>query len=156
MAGYQWAEGPVWIGGSDGYLLASDPPQNVIHRWSPKSPVARVWLRPSGYQGPPTPRLREAGANGLFLGRGGLLIADSGNRCITQSRPGHQGKNGYRRQASRASGLTAPTICVCHRPMVSIYFTDPAYGLTDTEKSPDRELDFTGVFRIAPDNSASA
>ena len=30
--GYQWAEGPVWIGGADGFLLASDPPKNVIFR----------------------------------------------------------------------------------------------------------------------------
>jgi gluconolactonase len=29
MDGFQWAEGPVWIGGPDGYLLASDRRQRM-------------------------------------------------------------------------------------------------------------------------------
>lgn len=151
MDGYQWAEGPVWIGGADGHLLASDPPQNVIYQWSPKS-GGRVWLRPSGYQGPPTPRLREAGSNGLFLGRGGLLVADSGNRCITQIDLDTKTRSVI---VDRFEGkrLNSPND-LCVSPVDgSIYFTDPAYGLAGTEKSPDRELDFTGVFRVAPDNS---
>lgn len=151
MDGYQWAEGPVWIGGPDGYLLASDPPRNVIHQWSPKS-GGSVWLQPSGYQGPPTPRLREAGSNGLFLGRGGLVIADSGNRCIGRIDLATKTKSVI---VDKFEGkrLNSPND-LCISPIDgSIYFTDPAYGLTDTEKSPDRELDFTGVFRIAPDNS---
>jgi len=153
MAGYQWAEGPVWVGGPDGFLLASDPPQNVIHRWSPKDGGSE-WLRPSGYQGPPTPRLREAGSNGLFLGRGGLLIADSGNRCITRLDLATKTRTVI---VDKFEGkrLNSPNDLCVSPTDGSIYFTDPAYGLTDTEKSPDRELDFTGVFRIAPDNSIS-
>ncbi|MEY4965444.1 MAG: hypothetical protein RL274_1027 [Pseudomonadota bacterium] len=151
MDGYQWAEGPVWIGGADGFLLASDPPKNVIFQWSPKS-GGSVWLQPSGYQGPPTPRLREAGSNGLFLGRGGLLIADSGNRCISQIDIPTKTRSVI---VDRFEGkrLNSPND-LCVSPIDgSIYFTDPAYGLTGTDKSPDRELNFTGVFRIAPDNS---
>ena len=149
--GYQWAEGPVWIGGADGFLLASDPPKNVIFQWSPKS-GGSVWLQSSGYQGPPTPRLREAGSNGLFLGRGGLLIADSGNRCISQIDIPTKTRSVI---VDRFEGkrLNSPND-LCVSPIDgSIFFTDPAYGLTGTDKSPDRELDFTGVFRIAPDNS---
>ena len=149
--GYQWAEGPVWIGGADGFLLASDPPKTVIFQWSPKS-GGSVWLQPSGYQGPPTPRLREAGSNGLFLGRGGLLIADSGNRCISQIDIPTKTRSVI---VDRFEGkrLNSPND-LCVSPIDgSIFFTDPAYGLTGTDKSPDRELDFTGVFRIAPDNS---
>ena len=31
--GYIWSEGPVWVGGEDGYLLFSDVPGNAIYRW---------------------------------------------------------------------------------------------------------------------------
>src|SRR3990170_4062773 len=68
--GYQWTEGPVWVGGEDGHLLFSDVPGNAIFRWDGKRTSA--FLAPSGYQGFPIPAsLREAGSNGLTLGRGG-------------------------------------------------------------------------------------
>jgi gluconolactonase len=34
----------------------------------------------------------------------------------------------------------------------AIYFTDPPYGLAGIQKSPLRELSYTGVFRVTPDN----
>lgn len=153
MDGFQWCEGPVWVGGADGFLLASDPPKNTIFQWSPKA-GGSVWLQPSGYQGPPTPRLREAGSNGLFLGRGGLVIADSGNRCIGHIDLATKKKTVI---ADRFEGkrFNSPND-LCISPIDgAIYFTDPAYGLAGIEKSPDRELDYTGVFRIAPDNSVT-
>lgn len=148
--GFQWCEGPVWVGGANGFLLASDPPKNIIFQWSPKGGRSE-WLQPSGYQGPPTPRLREAGSNGLFLGRGGLVIADSGNRGI-----GHidlkTKKKAVIVDQFEGKRFNSPND-LCVSPIDgSIYFTDPAYGLAGTEKSPDRELDFTGVFRVSPDN----
>ena len=36
-----------------------------------------------------------------------------------------------------------------------VYFTDPPYGLLNSFTSPDRELDYTGVFRLNPDNSVT-
>jgi gluconolactonase len=33
-----------------------------------------------------------------------------------------------------------------------VYFTDPPYGLGGVQKSPLRELRYTGVFRVTPDN----
>ena len=30
--------------------------------------------------------------------------------------------------------------------------TDPPYGLADVQKSPLREMPYTGVFRVTPDN----
>ena len=75
--GFIWSEGPVWVGGEDGYLLFSDVPGNAIYRWDGKRTTA--FLAPSGYQNFPIPdSIREGGSNGLALGRGGLLIADSG------------------------------------------------------------------------------
>ena len=81
--GFIWTEGPVWVGAEDGHLLFSDVPGNAIYSWDGKR--ATVFLAPSGYQGFPIPAsLREAGSNGLALGRGGLLIADSGNRALAR------------------------------------------------------------------------
>ena len=81
--GYIWTEGPVWVGGEDGYLLFSDVPGNAIYSWDGKRTTA--FLAPSGYNGFPIPAtLREAGSNGLALGRGGLLIADSGTRALAR------------------------------------------------------------------------
>lgn len=151
--GFQWAEGPIWIGGADGFLLASDPPKNIIFQWSPKGGRSE-WLQPSGYEGPPTPRLREAGSNGLFLGRGGIVVADSGNRCIGRIDLKTKAKSVI---VDRFEGkrFNSPND-LCISPIDgSIYFTDPAYGLTGTDKSPDRELDFTGVFRVTPDNKVT-
>ena len=75
-SGYIWTEGPVWLGGEQGQLLFSDVPGNAIYSWDGKRTTA--FLAPSGYQGFPIPAtLREAGSNGLALGRGGLLLADS-------------------------------------------------------------------------------
>src|SRR6187402_1936623 len=51
--GYIWTEGPVWVGGEDGYLLFSDVPGNAIHSWDGKR--ATVFLAPSGYQNFPIP-----------------------------------------------------------------------------------------------------
>ena len=37
----------------------------------------------------------------------------------------------------------------------AVYFTDPPYGLAGVQKSPLRELTYTGVFRVAPNNQVS-
>jgi gluconolactonase len=38
-------------------------------------------------------------------------------------------------------------------PSGAIYFTDPPYGLKDADASPLRELDYCGLYRLAPDGS---
>ena len=147
--GYIWTEGPVWVGGDEGRLLFSDVPGNAIYMWDGKRTTP--FLAPSGYQGFPIPdSLREPGSNGLALGRGGLLLADSGTRAVvrvdlaTRQRTiiadGYQGKR-----------FNSPNDLVLARNG-DLYLTDPPYGLTGTQKSPLRELTYTGVFRIAPDN----
>ena len=44
--GYTWSEGPVWVK-KGGYLLFSDVPENVIHKWSAAKGIEE-FLRPSG------------------------------------------------------------------------------------------------------------
>ncbi len=155
--GFQWCEGPVWVGGPDGYLLASDPPKNIIFQWSPKTGRS-VWLTPSGYQGPPSPRFREPGSNGLFLsyksGRDGLVIADSGGRGISGIDLTTKKKTVL---ADRFEGkrFNSPND-LCVSPVDgAIYFSDPPYGLAGVQQSPDREMDYTGVFRLGRDGKVT-
>src|SRR5206468_7904449 len=79
--GIKWAEGPVWVR-DGGYLLFSDPPANIMRRWSAKDGVS-VFLEPSGTGGLDPKLVREAGSNGLAMDHHGrLLIANSGGGSI--------------------------------------------------------------------------
>src|SRR5262245_62461524 len=46
--GFLHAEGPVWVGGANGYLLTSDTQVNHIVKWSPTEGRS-IWLENSGY-----------------------------------------------------------------------------------------------------------
>jgi gluconolactonase len=150
--GLIWSEGPVWVGGADGYLLVSDVVGNAIYRWSP-SDGKSIWRKPAGLESGDASGFRESGTNGLLLARGGLVVADCGNRALaridlrtrekTLLCTHYQGKR-----------FNSPNDLVLARDG-SIFFTDPPYGLAGVHDSPLRELDFTGVFRLAPDNRVS-
>ncbi|MGC4252089.1 MAG: SMP-30/gluconolactonase/LRE family protein [Sphingobium sp.] len=148
--GFQWSEGPLWIGGRGGYLLISDPQANIIRRWSARDGL-RDWLHPSGLDGPADPLLREPGTNGLAWGRRGLIVADSGNRCI-----GHIDLRTGRKRviADRFDGkrFNSPNDLAVSPIDGVIYFTDPTWGLVAGADSPAREMDYTGVFRIGTDD----
>ena len=153
MDGFRLSEGPVWVGGRDGYLLASDVPGNVIRRWSARD-GASEFLRPSGYAAGPSVMIREPGSNGLILARGGLVMADGGNRVLARLDLRTKTKAVI---CSHFEGrrLNSPNDLVLHQDG-SIYFTDPANGLVGGVASPWRELDFTGVMRMAPDGTVTA
>ena len=147
--GYIWTEGPVWVGGEEGHLLFSDVPGNAIYSWDGKR--TSVFLAPSGYQGFPIPAsIREAGSNGLALGRGGLLIADSGTRALARVDLATRQKAVFA-ESYQGKRFNSPNDLVVARDG-AVYFTDPPFGLAGVEKSPLRELTYTGVFRVTPDN----
>jgi len=50
--------------------------------------------------------------------------------------------------------FNSPNDMVLH-PTGMIYFTDPPFGLNNVFNSPDREMDYTGVFRLNPDNTVT-
>jgi gluconolactonase len=152
MAGFVLSEGPVWIGGPDGYLLASDVRGNRILSWSP-SEGAGEFLNPSGYAGAPTPMFREAGSNGLIVARGGLVMADTGNRGIARLDLKTRRKTMLCR-TFEGRRFNSPNDLVLARDG-AIYFTDPPFGLNGGAQSPYRELDFSAIFRLAPDNSVA-
>lgn len=149
LDGFTWSEGPVWVGGKDGFLLVSDVPANKILRWSPTA-GGSVWLTPSGYAGPETNSLREAGSNGLILARGGLVIGDSGNRCVSRIDLKTQKKTVL---ASGFEGkrFNSPNDLVLARDG-AIYFSDPPWGLKGDWNSPYRQTDYSGVYRLGSDN----
>lgn len=143
---FRWAEGPVWDKAHD-QLLFSDVPGNVVHAWNPDKGY-RVFLKPSGCTSP-NPAAREPGSNGLaFDAKGNLLLCEHGDRRVSRYVAG-QGKTTLadRHQGKR---LNSPNDLTVHSSG-AIYFTDPVYGLPQGENDPARELDFCGVFRIAPD-----
>lgn len=144
VTGIRWAEGPVWLAGSNA-LLFSDPPANMIRRWSRRDGVA-VFLSPSGATDPDPKTIREAGSNGLALAAdGALIIADSGNRALMRC-----DLTTKRRVALvdryRGKRFNSPNDLHIARNG-AIYFTDPPYGLVDGDTSPLRELPHNGVYR---------
>jgi len=148
--GFRWVEGPVWSAAA-GELLFSDIPNNVIMAWNPQTGI-REFLKPAGFTGI-GPYGREPGSNGLaFDAKGALLLAEHGDRRIARL-PQRSGKLTV---ADRWEGkrFNSPNDLVVDSSG-AIYFTDPVYGLPEGAKDPGREMDFAGVFRIAPDGAVS-
>jgi len=148
--GFGWAEGPVWLPATEGReacLLFSDIPRNRINRWRPGTGVD-VFLEPSGSSGP-DPTGREQGSNGLTLDREGrLLLCEHGDRRVSRME-----RDGGRRtlaDAFEGRRLNSPNDAAVHSSG-AIYFTDPPYGLPKQWDDPHRELDWCGVYRLAPD-----
>ncbi len=145
--GYDWSEGPVWIK-EGGYLLFSDVPQNVVHRWK-EGEKAAPYLTPSGYTGS-EPRGGETGSNGLTLDREGrLVLAQHGDRRVARmDAPLSAPKAEFVTLADRYEGarFNSPNDLVFDSKG-NLYFTDPAYGMEKQWDDPRREMSYAGVFR---------
>ncbi|WP_294391055.1 SMP-30/gluconolactonase/LRE family protein [uncultured Sphingomonas sp.] len=142
--GMQWAEGPVWVR-DGGYLLFSDPPANIIRRWS-RNDGASLFLQPSGTAGLDPALVREAGSNGLALDRQGrLLIANSGGRSIDRLDLRTRTRTVLvdRYQGKRFNSCNDMTLSRTG----AIYFTDPPYGFAKGDESPLKEVAQNGVYR---------
>jgi gluconolactonase len=148
--GLTWSEGPAWVK-QGGYLLVSDVPKNRIYRWSEKDGLS-VFMEPSGYAGVDDGTLREAGSNGLYSEPAGtVLLADSGSRNVARLDPQTKHKTVL---VAKFDGkrFNSPNDLV-RRGNGAIFFTDPPYGLNGIDRSPLRELAFSGVFRLDTDGS---
>jgi sugar lactone lactonase YvrE len=132
--GFVFTEGPLWH--PDGHWLFVDVRANLIYRLTPggRSEIIRE---------------QSGSSNGMTFDRQGrLLICEGDNRQVTR----RESDGTYTPLAQRLGGkrINRPNDLVT-RSDGSIYFTDPAGRLTPQE----RELDFSGVHRIAPDGSLS-
>jgi gluconolactonase len=143
--GYEWSEGPLWRQAAN-CLLFTDIPRNTIYKWQPDFGVS-VYMRPSGFSGT-DPAGDELGANGLLNAPdGALVVCDHGNRCISRvdeklfTKTVLVDRYEGRRFNSPNDGI--------FRSNGDLYFTDPPYGLRGLNDSPDKELEFNGVYRLS-------
>ena len=142
--GFDWSEGPVWVR-NGGYLLFSDVPRNVVHKWDPRSGSVSDYLKPSGYTGS-TPRGGEPGSNGLTLdSQGRLVLCQHGDRQVARVEKDHK----WTVLADKYEGkrFNSPND-LCYDKSGNLYFTDPPYGLEGKNDDPKKELDFNGVYLL--------
>jgi gluconolactonase len=156
--GFGFVEGPVWIHTTKpGYLLFSDIPANVIHKWTPNGKVS-VFLEKSGFTG------SDPGDAGYQMSNGHTTVTLYGSNGITLDKQGRVTfcthgdrdvvrleKNGKRTVlADRYEGkrLNSPNDLV-YKSDGSLYFTDPPFGLRKLADDPKKELPFAGVYLLA-------
>jgi len=145
--GFEFTEGPVWS--ADGSLLFSSPNTNSIYRLDPELERVTLFRPKSGYTGADIGRYLQPGSNGLtFDPDGRLVMCQHGNRRILRVNP--HGDTTVLADSYEGRRLNSPNDLVC-RSDGSVWFTDPPFGRPGMADDPDRELDFSGVFRVSPD-----
>ncbi len=154
-SGFVWSEGPAWVKGNSpesSYLLFSDVPQNTVYKWSEKEGLT-TFLKPSGYTGTGF-YSNEPGSNGLTINKLGQLVScEHGDRRVSAMPLAGGGKITL---ADRYQGkrFNSPNDVVQHSGG-AYYFTDPPYGLPKQENDPSREMNWSGVYRIAADGTVT-
>ena len=140
--GFMFTEGPVWVR-DGGYLLFSDPNNNLIYRWSEEDGVS-AYRTHSGYAGINIGEYVQPGSNGLTLdAQERLTINEHGNRRVTRLE-----KNGQLTVLAdhyQGKRLNSPNDLV-YRSDGALYFTDPPFGLPKFFEDPRKELSYSGVF----------
>ncbi|HEV3376000.1 MAG TPA: SMP-30/gluconolactonase/LRE family protein [Thermoleophilaceae bacterium] len=143
--GFEFTEGPVWS--PDGALLFSSPNTNSIYRLDPELRTVTLFRPKSGYTGVDIGRYVQPGSNGLtFDPDGRLVICQHGNRRVLRVNP--HGDTTVIADSFEGRRLNSPNDVVC-RSDGSVWFTDPPFGRPGMADDPDRELDFSGVFRVS-------
>lgn len=145
--GFQFTEGPVWVGGSNphGHLLFSDPNANTLYRYSDEEGLT-VFKHPSGYAGADIADYKQPGSNGLALdAQGRLTINQHGNRQIIRIEA--DGRETVLADRFDGKRLNSPNDLV-YKSDGSLYFTDPYFGLPKLAQDPRKELPFSGIYRV--------
>jgi len=142
--GFEFTEGPVWS--ADGALLFSSPNTNAIYRLDPEAGRVTVFRSKSGYAGLDIGRYHQPGSNGLAFSPDGLLtICQHGNRRVVRVNP----HGDVTVLADRYDGrrLNSPNDLV-YRSDGTLFFTDPPFGLPGGFDDREKELPFSGVFKV--------
>ncbi len=102
-------------------------------------------------------------ARGFFASRGRiglavdaegrLLVCEHGERRVARVEKGGQQTSLVDKFEGKR--FNSPNDLV-RRKNGDLYFTDPPYGLQGLDKSPLKELDFNGVFRLTPEGKVTA
>ena len=149
--GFAWVEGPAWHR-KDGYLLFSDIPNNAVFKWQDGAGVT-LFLKPIGYTGTALFQGREPGSNGLtFDAAGRLVLCEHGDRRI--SRLEEDGRKTTLVDRFEGRRLNSPNDLV-FTSNGDLYFTDPPFGLPKAFDDPQKELEFSGVYRLSRSGTLS-
>jgi gluconolactonase len=147
--GFALPEGPAWSK-AGGYLLFSDVLSNSVYKWQAGSGVS-LFLKPSGYTGSTPFEGPLPGSNGLaFDPAGRLVLAQHGDRRITRLEP--DGRRTVLADRYDGKRLNSPNDLVFDA-QGNLYFTDPPYGLPGGFNDENKELNFSGVYRLSPDGT---
>ena len=152
--GFAFTEGPIWIDAhnpaiapdsDDGFLLFSDPNNNMIYRMSAEGDV-HVYLTKSGYAGENIGEYGQPGSNGMTTDeQGRLTICQHGNRRVVRiERNGITTVMANKWQGKR---LNSPNDLV-YRSDGALFFTDPPFGLPKFHDDPRRETPHFGVYSV--------
>jgi gluconolactonase len=154
--GFGLTEGPVWVR-KGGYLLFSDIPANVIHKYDPKDGKVSIFLKYSGF----------TGDNDLDVGRqsnnGRILVTSLGSNGITLDPQGRvvfcahgdravirldtDGRRTVLADRFEGKRFNSPNDLV-YKSDGSLYFSDPDGGLRFGDQDPKKELSFYGLFLL--------
>ena len=134
VSGLRFSEGPVWS--REGFLVFADVPTN------------RLWKLVPGEKAEVFRENAEGASGDAYDAQGRLYTCESRSRRVTRT----DKKGQIEVIADRWEGkrFNAPNDIVV-RHDGNVYFTDPAFG----SQADARELDFYGVYRIAPKGQLS-
>ncbi len=137
--GMMWAEGPAWNGVGN-FLVWSDIPANVQHRWLHEDGHVSVFRNPSG------------NSNGnTFDWQGRQISCEHLNQRVVRYE--HDGSVTVLADSFEGKPFNSPNDAVVH-PDGSVWFTDPPWGIVGNYEGDKREFPqpVTGVYRIDPDS----
>ena len=134
--GMLWAEGPAWNGVGN-YLVWSDIPNNVQHRWLHEDGHVSVMRNPSG------------NSNGnTFDFEGRQISCEHANRRVVRYE--HDGSVTVLADSFDDKPFNSPNDAVVH-PDGGIWFTDPPYGSWGNYEGNKGEIELKeAVYRIDP------
>jgi gluconolactonase len=134
--GTQWAEGPAW-NGAGRFLVWSDIPNNLQHRWIEEDGRVTVFRAPSGY------------SNGnTFDFEGRQLSCEHGGRRVVRYEP--NGTVTVVAEKYQGKRLNSPNDLVVHADG-GIWFTDPIYGIRGNYEGFKAESELKeAVYRVDP------
>ena len=137
FTGGSWLEGPAWNGGGN-YLVWSDIPANVQHRWLMEDGHVSVFRNPSG---------NSNGNNFDWQGR--QISCEHLNQRVVRYE--HDGSVTVLADSFNGNPFNSPNDVVVHTDG-GIWFTDPPYGSLFWYEGLQRELlqPVDGVYRIDP------
>jgi gluconolactonase len=127
--GLKFVEGPIWMGGDDGWLIFSNIPEEQLKKWSERDGLT-------------TFREHSHAANGNCLdGQKRLVTCEGGARRVTRTEK--DGTITVLVDAYEGKKFNAPNDVVV-KSDGTVWFSDPDYGLDPKAK----ELDGLYIFRL--------